>query len=110
MVKSITLKYTGYQDWSQTISVRAGDTTYVSPSLTPKPTPTPEDCISFNSANIEVKQIQGRWKIVEGTHWIMDFADNENEARQAFDIIKKYYFDNICFVGRSDPSMTYFRK
>jgi hypothetical protein len=33
---TITLKYTGYQDWSQIISVRAGDTTYVSPPLTPQ--------------------------------------------------------------------------
>jgi hypothetical protein len=38
---TIALKYTGYQDWSQTISVRAGDITYVSPSLTPKPAQAP---------------------------------------------------------------------
>jgi len=43
---TITLKHTDYQDWSDTINVRAGDTTYVSPSLPPKPTPIPTDTIS----------------------------------------------------------------
>lgn len=69
-----------------------------------------EDCVSFNPANIEVKRIGGRWKIVEGTHWIMDFSNKEGEARMAFKIIKKYGFNRICFVGRPDPSMIYFRR
>ncbi len=69
-----------------------------------------EDAIGFNPANIEVKEINGRWKIVEGSHWIMDFESNAGEARQAFNIIKKYGFRYICFVGRPDPSLTYFRK
>ena len=29
-------------------------------------------------------------------------------SRQSFSIIKKNNFDRICFVGRPDPSMTYF--
>ncbi|MFX1475845.1 MAG: hypothetical protein ACFFCO_10280 [Promethearchaeota archaeon] len=69
-----------------------------------------EDAIAFNPKKIEVKQISGRWKIVEGSHWIMDFETNAGEAREAFQIIKKYGFKYICFVGRPDPSLTYFRK
>ena len=69
-----------------------------------------EDCISFNPANIEVKQIGGRWKIVEGSHWMFDFAENETEARNTFAIIKKYNFNKTCFVGRPDPSMAYLKK
>ncbi|MDO9509193.1 MAG: hypothetical protein Q7I97_07660 [Thermovirgaceae bacterium] len=69
-----------------------------------------EDAIGFNPDTIEVKQINGRWKIVDGSHWILDFEGHENEARTAFNIIKKYGFRYICFVGRPDPSMTYFRK
>jgi len=67
-----------------------------------------EDCIGFNPENIEVKNIQRRWKLVEGSHWILDFANQRNEADQSFKVIKKYGFDGICFVGRPDPSMTYF--
>jgi phosphohistidine phosphatase SixA len=67
-----------------------------------------EDCVGFNPHKIEVKQIRGSWKIIEGRHWIMDFGDKADEARNAFKIIKKHGFDHICFIGRPDPSMTYF--
>ena len=69
-----------------------------------------EDCVRFNPAKIAVKKIGGRWKIVEGTRTIMDFGVKGGEARMAVKIIKKYGFDRICFVGRPDPSMTYFRR
>ena len=69
-----------------------------------------EDCVSFNPDNIEVKQIDGSWKIVEGSHWILDFGGNQSEARKSLKIIQCNKFTNICFVGRPDASMTYFRK
>ena len=69
-----------------------------------------EDCVSFNPETIEVKNVGGRWKIVDGTHWLFDFGDKESEARQAFAIIKKYGFNKLCYVGRPHPSFTYLRK
>lgn len=69
-----------------------------------------EDCIGFNPNNIEVKRIKGRWKIVDGSHWMFDFGNKEAEARQAFAIIKKYGFNRSCFVGRPDPSFQYLRR
>ncbi len=67
-----------------------------------------EDTISFNPKRIEAKYVQGRWKIVEGSHWIMDFDQNGKECRQALAIIKKHGFTRQGFVGRPGPSMTYF--
>jgi phosphohistidine phosphatase SixA len=67
-----------------------------------------EDCLAFNLNNIRVERIQNRWKIVDGNHWILDFDQEEGEARQSFNLIQKYRFDHICFVGRPNPSMTYF--
>lgn len=67
-----------------------------------------EDCVNFNWRNVQAKRVNNRWKIVEGNHWIMDFGNNKNEARQALRIIKQYQFSQMCFVGRPDPSMTYF--
>jgi hypothetical protein len=69
-----------------------------------------EDCVSFNPATIQVKKINGSWKIVDGSHWMFDFGSNEAEARQAFAIIKKYGFTRSCFVGRPGPSFEYLRK
>ena len=67
-----------------------------------------EDCTSFNPLNLEVKSINGHWKIVEGNHWLMDFGNKADEARTSLQIIKKYSFNRLCFVGRPNPSMTYF--
>ena len=67
-----------------------------------------EDAISFRWNKIEVKKIQGRWKIVEGSHWMMDFGSKRSEANAALAILKKYRFNKMCFVGRPKPSMTYF--
>jgi hypothetical protein len=69
-----------------------------------------EDCISFNPATIEVKKVNGRWKIVDGNHWMFDFNQNETEARLAFNIIKYYGFTKSCYVGRPGPKFKYMRR
>lgn len=69
-----------------------------------------EDAISFNPATAEVKQIGGRWKVVDGNNWLLDFNDKQAEANTALSIIRKYGFTRLCFVGRPDPSMEYLRK
>ncbi|MBA7691829.1 hypothetical protein ES703_100384 [subsurface metagenome] len=68
-----------------------------------------EDCVSFNPRTTEVKQINGRWKIVDGSHMMFDFGNKRDEAERALRIIKKYGFTRSCFVGRPDPSFTYLR-
>jgi hypothetical protein len=69
-----------------------------------------EDCIRFNPSNIQVKSVGGRWKIVDGGHFLFDFSNNEKEARQALAVMKKYGFSQSCFVGRPGPSFQYLKK
>jgi hypothetical protein len=68
-----------------------------------------EDCISFDRDHLAVVEIGGRWKVVEGTHWLLDFGPGEGNARAAYHFIRKHRFDQVCYVGRPDPSMTYFK-
>jgi hypothetical protein len=68
-----------------------------------------EDCIPFDRDNLAVVEIGGRWKVVEGTHWLLDFGPGEGNARAALHFIRKHRFDQVCYVGRPDPSMTYFK-
>jgi hypothetical protein len=68
-----------------------------------------EDCIGFDRSNLAVVEIGGRWKVVEGTHWLLDFGPGEGNAIAALHFIRKHRFDAIGFVGRPDPSMTYFK-
>ncbi len=69
-----------------------------------------EDCVSFNPNTIQVQNIGGRWKIVDGSHWVFDFGDKESEARTAFAIIRKYGFTCVGYVGRPYASFIYLRK
>lgn len=68
-----------------------------------------EDVIPFDRHNLQVIQVGDRWKVVEGTHWLLDFGPAEGNAVAALHFIRKYRFDEICFVGRPGPSMTYFK-
>jgi hypothetical protein len=69
-----------------------------------------EDCVGFSAANAKVKLIGGRWKIVDGNHWMFDFANKEGEARKSLAVIKRYGFNKSCYVGRPNPSFSYLRK
>ncbi len=69
--------------------------------------PLKEDCISFNPATSQVKQINNDWKIVDGNHWMFSFGSLKAEAEQALKIIKHYSMNQTCFVGRPDPSFQY---
>ena len=68
-----------------------------------------EDAVHFNPANVEAKKIDGRWKVVDGDNWIADLQDQEDETKKCAELIRKYGFEYICFVGRPNPGMTYFR-
>jgi uncharacterized repeat protein (TIGR01451 family) len=66
-----------------------------------------EDCIQFMYATVAFED--GSWKIVQGDIWLLDFGDSEQEARTALSLIQKYGFGYICYVGRPDASMEYYR-
>lgn len=69
-----------------------------------------EDCLPFNLAQTEVRQVQGRWKIMDGNHAMLDFANNRAEADTSLAIMNRYNFGRICFVARPNPPMMYFRR
>lgn len=66
-----------------------------------------EDCTNFAPSNLQVVNVRGSWKIVDGSHWIADFGANRAEADGALAMIRRYGFTAQCFVGRPNPSMTY---
>jgi len=69
-----------------------------------------EDAIDFEPGIVTVRKIGQRWKVAAGNNWLLDFGPGEGNAKLALYFIKKYGFTNICFVGRPNPPMTYFRK
>jgi len=69
-----------------------------------------EDCVSFTPGRLRVQNVNGSWKITEGTHWVADFGTNRAAADQAHAIILRYGFTSQCFVSRPNPPMTYWRR
>lgn len=70
-----------------------------------------EDCSVFPPASdLSTDEIsEGNWRIVGGgSSWFSGF-DDEEEAERAIGLIEKYQFNEVCYVGRPDPSMQYFK-
>jgi hypothetical protein len=71
--------------------------------------PQARDCICFNQNRVSVQQIDGHYKIVDGDHWILDFAESPENAKLALETIQTYRMNQICFTGRDGGrSMMYF--
>ncbi len=68
-----------------------------------------EDCIAFNPANLRISQEGSQWLMTDGRTRMRMFP-NRQEAEQALAVIRKHGFNRTCYIGRPDPSMTYFRK
>jgi len=66
-----------------------------------------QDCVTNNPDATQAVRIGGRWKVVDGSHWMLDTGSNEADARRAVDIIRYYRLNRQCFVGRPNASMTY---
>jgi hypothetical protein len=68
-----------------------------------------EDTIGFDPDNLQVTRVGTNWKVVDGSHWLLDFGPSEGNARAARYFIRKYGFTEIAFVDRPDPGMVYFK-
>lgn len=68
-----------------------------------------EDCIGFNPATSDVAFVNGSWKYIDGTHWILDFGSNHAAADEARHVINHYHLNEQCFVARPNASMTYWK-
>jgi hypothetical protein len=68
------------------------------------------DCIGFNADQLDVRRVDGRWKVVSGDMWLLDFGSNSEEAWEALAAIERYGFTQQCFVGRPNPDFTYWRR
>lgn len=65
------------------------------------------DCLSFNRANTRIESADsGQWRLTDGASRMLVFP-NQAEAQQALDVINKHSLNRQCYVGRPDPSFTF---
>ena len=69
-----------------------------------------EDCAAFDNDQVEADRVRGKWRVVSGDRWLINFENDRAGAEKAAKIIRYYGFTRQCFVGRPDPGMAYFRR
>ena len=71
-----------------------------------------EDCLPFNSEKlVSRRSLNGNWYLIEKPgHSMFGFGKNEEECVKALSVIKKYGFNQSCFVGRAKPSFSYLKR
>ena len=85
---------------------RTGDAAVIRP-LEPTDPSGEKACISFNPSTVSIHQMNGRWKIIDGDHWLFDVGPDPATARNALKVIRHYRFHRACFVGWPNPSFSY---
>jgi hypothetical protein len=70
-----------------------------------------EDCLPFEPDRlIAKKNISGDWYLVEKPdHSLFGFGKDKEACINTLKVIKKYEFNQTCFVGRPNPSFTYLK-
>tara|TARA_Y100000385_G_scaffold279612_1_gene329510 strand:- start:279 stop:926 length:648 start_codon:yes stop_codon:yes gene_type:complete len=71
-----------------------------------------EDCLPFDPEKLVAKKsLDGNWYLIEKPgHSMFGFGKNEEECVKALSVIKKYGFNQSCFIGRANPSFSYLKK
>ena len=69
-----------------------------------------ENCRTFKPRRLYVAYDYVSWNVMDGDHILLRFGQKESEANQALQILKKYKFSKLCYVGQPSPYMAYFRQ
>jgi hypothetical protein len=70
----------------------------------------PTDCSPFNPATTNVKQMNGGWKVADGSKELFNFGEKKDEADQTMAIIKKYGFTYSCMIAKGKVEYIYMHK
>jgi hypothetical protein len=49
----------------------------------------------------------GRWKVMDGATWLLDYNQDQGGAEEAVKIIRTYSLNRECFVARPHVTMQY---
>jgi hypothetical protein len=65
--------------------------------------------LPLHPATLAVRRIDKAWWLTQAERPLFHFATQE-EARAALELIRRYKFDQVCFLGHPEPVMTYFTR
>ncbi len=66
-----------------------------------------QDCIAVNAAAVDVQWVNGGWKVLDGSNWLLDYGTDRAAADQSVAIIRTYNLNRECFIARPHVTMQY---
>lgn len=70
-----------------------------------------EDCLPFDPTKLVAKNVDGNWTIVEQpNHLMFSFGDDRQACIDALTLIKKYGYNQTCYIGRANASFNYLKR
>jgi len=69
--------------------------------------PRPENLTTFEPTAVELKYNEGRWVLMAGSTMLKDFGLNEQEARQAWYLIRELHLNQRATIGAPKPVLEY---
>jgi hypothetical protein len=70
-------------------------------------TPAAERCVSFDLAQMSVREADGRWQVTDGAALTLEFT-TQSDAARALAVLRYYDLDKICRIGEAGAGITYF--
>ncbi len=66
-----------------------------------------EDCIAFHPETAQALYSAGRWKVMDGPLWLLDYGADRAAAENAAHVIHTYNLNRECFIARPHVVMQY---
>jgi hypothetical protein len=66
-----------------------------------------QDCIAFHPETAQAIYVTGRWKVMDGALWLLDYGPDRTAAEDAARIIHTYALNRECFIARPHVVMQY---
>lgn len=66
--------------------------------------------LPLDRSTLRVEQVAGQWCLREDGQLWFNFGRHEADARQALDVIQRYGFNRVGYVGQAETVMIYFLK
>ena len=66
-----------------------------------------QDCIALHPETVTAVYSAARWKVMDGTLWLLDYGADRAAAEDAVRIIRIYNLNRECFIARPHVVMQY---
>jgi hypothetical protein len=66
----------------------------------------PKSMVNIDPKSVRVESVRGVWVLRDDANILLNFGKNQNDADQAFGVIRKYKFNRLGQVGPTNSGMT----